>query len=250
MAIYSNKTICNELVRLFEEGRDQETVMSVALAMLMENRDPGESKKAEYSILTQAAKLLRQHEAFSESDIACYPSLERDRLFTNSFLVRISPIYNIEISYRECTLKFRVNSYYESERLIHCHTAESVVEWIVNHKLNADKLSQKVEDLMMEAMKELKKKKLRIIRARTLFEAAMKEFPDVKYECRERKRYLACRVYLPGTTIGAHINLWYGSYEKTLPADIDALRELIEMHSNCPIKSFFTYTKHSKYTPR
>ncbi|MDO4510202.1 MAG: hypothetical protein Q4B68_00100 [Bacteroidales bacterium] len=242
MAHYSKSSIRSKVTSHLMND-DKTAALDVFLSLKIANN----TTQADAEVVVKAPRLdkvlhlVKQHDALGSDSVTKvkYGDDERSKDHVQYFMVRLSPFCTLCLFYEYKELLFRVNSTRIAFEQIRCHTAQDVVDWLVMQQGLLDSYIEEWEPLHLSIAKCMKKNKLGAFHAQSMFEEAMKDYPDVKYLFKVQKRRLRVKVFLPESQLGVYLFAWWRSYERNFPTQIEALKKLVDLHRRIPIKRFF-----------
>ncbi|MDO4510204.1 MAG: hypothetical protein Q4B68_00110 [Bacteroidales bacterium] len=249
MENYVTDEFRDELLKVYFDKRDKREIQRMVIAMLMANNAPRDNGKLEKDIVQKTVDLLLEHKAFKESEMGSYYDKEKHLVgsvtsvfFSPACTLRImtsKESYKTKEEWKEDKLIFTVNYLNSTEQVLQCSSPEKLAAWIENNKRQFDSILKQADNVATDTLKRFKKNQLCATLAKAILEEEVKEYPAVRYTCEETLTDLTFTVNLPDSPVGVCIHASKDTYEQTLPPKAKALKRLIEVHRNCPIKEFF-----------
>lgn len=237
MKKYSDTVIRNRVLNVLSEGCGNAEARDLFMVMKMVNdMDAKETMKAPGVI--DICRHMWGNGVIDNSDFRVQ-MWKGARLESPRLVVRIAPSCTLTLEREGYLLWVRVNDNSRSAIGMPGAAADDVVGWIVRQRQRFDSYAQEWDGLLRLVMKTVKGNRISVLAIKAMFTDAMKGYPDVGYDFIEQKKRVRIRVTLPGGKVGVYVDAWWGTYEKTLPQQIEDLKILIEAHQRCGLRNFF-----------
>lgn len=154
--------------------------------------------------------------------------------------VKLSPLCIIHIENRGPYLSITINGRNSNNSQLRYNNAADIANWLMRQKKYISGYLEEWETILPIAAKKTKGKRMAEQFIKATFIDAMKDYTNLQYKMQVQQRKMRISVRIPGCNLLVPIDAWWGSYRQRLPEQIQALKQLIELHSTCPIKHFLT----------
>ena len=121
------------------------------------------------------------------------------------------------------------------------YRAEDVALWLIRQKQHFEQYMEGWDTVLSQACKKAKSNRMAFLGIRAMITEAMQDYPRVKYQIIEQKRRARIKVMIPNTHLGVYLDAWWGSYQDSLPQQIESLKQILAVHSRSTLTNFFVY---------
>lgn len=236
------QTLKTNYKKLLDSGRDKDTLRDRFVWELMTHELP--QPKTDKSFVPRPANIygcLLDDERIDNNSF-CFERRKKLLRCIETLTVEIAPMYHVELENTEEALvvSFRANE--TSTWQVRFVDAAELAEWIIRQKLNLETYLTEWENVVSDAAKKAKTRRLVVQAVKALATETLRPYPNVKYDIFEQSRRVKLMVRFLNSNLGLNIYAYYGSYKKTLPPQLEDLKRIIEVLSHNAHKTFFTYT--------
>lgn len=241
---YEEKIINNRVLKTLSEGRSTNDAQDLFISMNMANDCEGiESYVARSPSVDDIYWNLIGNGTIDDKDIK--RETYTGRLYNGTtyqiprLVVRIAPGCVLYIENVHDTLHITVNNKSLTVMTVRCKNPGDMALWIIRQKKRLEEYLGKWAVTLVKISKKVKGINMATLAIKAIFNDAMKDYPNVKYQFIEQKRRVRIRVKFPNSKLGVIIDAWWGTYKERLPKQIEDLKVLINAHSKVGRMDFF-----------
>lgn len=238
---YDKAQINYNIRSLLEEGKSNADALDLFLMMNMVNDLTDERPSITKGPSPYEVHMNLVGNDVIEKDDFQLELVKGNKSFTQKLIVKLSPMCTLYAEMNYFTLHVTINKKNMTCMYLKSYRAEDVAHWIIRQKQKIDKYMETWNAVLEQACKKAKRKRIASLGIRAIFEEAMKDYPQIKYEFVEQKRRIRIKVMIPNTHLGVFIDAWWGSYRERLPQQIESLKLIIEAHAKSILTTYFVY---------
>lgn len=225
--IFMRNTIIRAIIagRCNDETRNQFLLMKIMNELYKEKQIKSSTKISVYDDLVYNGILTKD-----DFIVGC----KKQNIFLKKLVeglnVTLSPTFYFHVEMIKYRLDIMINGKKAEETYIGLLQTEDIAMWIIQIKQNFHKYIQEWETTFCESAKKIKRNRMAFIAIKAMFQDAMKEYPEIKYEIIEQSRKTKIKVKIPNSNLEVCLDGWWNSYKNSLPKQIDELKALIDSH--------------------
>lgn len=225
--IYSKAFMRNEIIRAISAGQCDDDTRNDILMMAITN-DLDTISNSHISVYNK----LVDNEILTKDDfiIGCNKRNIFLKRLVEGLNVKLSPTFQLRLELIYYRLDILINGKKAADIYIGSIKPEDIAMWVIRMKQNFCNYLQEWETQVRKSAKKIKKNRIDFLAIKAIFEEAMKEYPEVKYEMIMMSRKTKIEVKIPNTNFRMRLDGWWHSYKECLPRQIDELKALIDSH--------------------